>query len=66
MARLVDLKGERTGVREFRGQAAYYLKGIPRAAKVKVALMEAEEQATMNKLFDQLIDQYHERMNQTK
>ncbi|KRL94638.1 tRNA dihydrouridine synthase DusB [Limosilactobacillus equigenerosi] len=66
LARLVDLKGERTGVREFRGQAAYYLKGIPRAAKVKVALMEAEEQATMNKLFDQLIDQYHERMNQTK
>ena len=62
LARLVDLKGEYGGVREFRGQATYYLKGIPRVAKTKVALMEAEEQATMNELFDQLIDQYHERL----
>lgn len=62
LARLVDLKGEYGGVREFRGQVAYYLKGIPRVAKTKVALMEAEEQATMNELFDQLIDQYHERL----
>lgn len=62
LARLVELKGEYGGVREFRGQAAYYLKGIPRVAKTKVALMEAEEQATMNELFDQLIDQYHERL----
>lgn len=62
LARLVELKGEYGGVREFRGQASYYLKGIPRVAKTKVALMEAEEQATMNELFDQLIDQYHERL----
>ena len=52
LARLVDLKGEYAGVREFRGQAAYYMKGIPRAARTKVALMEATEQAQMDEIFD--------------
>lgn len=64
LARLVDLKGEYAGVREFRGQAAYYMKGIPRAARTKVALMEATEQAQMDEIFDRFIDQYEERQLQ--
>lgn len=38
--RLVELKGDRVATREFRSQAHYYLKGIPRASKVKVAVNE--------------------------
>ena len=41
--RLVDLKGDRPATREFRSQAHYYLKGIPRSSKVKVAINETEE-----------------------
>ncbi|MCY3033250.1 tRNA dihydrouridine synthase DusB [Aerococcus urinae] len=42
LTRLVDLKGESVGVREFRSMVAYYLKGIPRSAKVKVACTQAD------------------------
>lgn len=62
LARLVDLKGEKVGVREFRGQATYYLKGTARSAKTKAALMEAETQTEMDDIFDQFIDQTNERM----
>ena len=41
--RLIRLKGEQTAAREFRKQAAYYLKGFPGAAKVKVAVNELED-----------------------
>lgn len=47
LQRLVDLKGEKIATREFRQHASYYLKGIPRAAKVKVAINQAETQQTM-------------------
>lgn len=50
--RLVALKGERVGVREFRGMVAYYLKGIPRAAKVKVACTQAETKAEADQLLN--------------
>ena len=40
--RLVDLKGDAPATREFRSQAHYYLKGIPRSSKVKVAINETE------------------------
>lgn len=29
LAGLVELKGEHVGVREFRGQSTFYIKGIP-------------------------------------
>lgn len=47
LRRLVALKGERGGSHEFREQAPYYLKGIPRSARTKVALMESESSAEM-------------------
>ncbi|RRK10344.1 tRNA dihydrouridine synthase DusB [Lactiplantibacillus garii] len=47
LQRLVTLKGERGGCHEFREQAPYYLKGIPRSARTKVALMEAQSFAEM-------------------
>ncbi|ETY75309.1 tRNA dihydrouridine synthase DusB [Lactiplantibacillus fabifermentans] len=47
LQRLVALKGERGGCHEFREQAPYYLKGIPRSARTKVALMEAESEDEM-------------------
>ncbi|WEV45227.1 tRNA dihydrouridine synthase DusB [Streptococcaceae bacterium ESL0687] len=52
LSRLIDLKGEDIGAREFRQHAAYYLKGAPRAAKVKVAINQAESQAEINQIFD--------------
>ena len=52
LQRLVDLKGEPIAAREFRQHASYYLKGIPRAAKVKVAINQAETQQEMIDLMD--------------
>lgn len=59
--RLVDLKGECVGVREFRGLSTYYIKGIPRAARTKVALVEAETLDEMNDIFDRFAEQTAER-----
>lgn len=56
LQRLVDLKGEKVATREFRQHAAYYLKGISRAAKVKVAINQAEEQQTINDLLDAFVE----------
>lgn len=50
--RLVQLKGDYIGPREFRSQAAYYLKGIPRSARAKAALNEADNEAKMIEIFD--------------
>ncbi|OPG89159.1 tRNA dihydrouridine synthase DusB [Limosilactobacillus reuteri] len=59
--RLVALKGEYVGVREFRGLSTYYIKGIPRAARTKVALVEAETLDEMNDIFDRFAEQTAER-----
>ena len=59
--RLVDLKGEYVGVLEFRGLSTYYIKGIPRAARTKVALVEAETLDEMNDIFDRFAEQTAER-----
>ena len=59
--RLVDLKGEYVGVREFRGLSTYYIKGIPRSARTKVALVEAETLDEMNDIFDRFAEQTAER-----
>lgn len=53
LQRLVDLKGESIAAREFRQHASYYLKGIPRAAKVKVAINQAETQQAMIDLMEE-------------
>lgn len=52
LQRLVDLKGESVAAREFRQHASYYLKGIPRAAKVKVAINQADTQKEIVDLMD--------------
>jgi len=57
LQRLVALKGERVGGREFREQAPYYLKGIPRSARTKVALMEAESPVQMVAILEQFSEQ---------
>lgn len=56
LQRLIDLKGENIAVREFRQHASYYLKGIPRAAKVKVAINQAETQQIMVDLMDNFVE----------
>jgi nifR3 family TIM-barrel protein len=56
LQRLVDLKGENIAVREFRQHAAYYLKGIPRAAKVKVAINQAEKQQEVIDLMNAFVE----------
>ncbi|MTD39955.1 tRNA dihydrouridine synthase DusB [Erwinia sp. CPCC 100877] len=56
LARLINLKGEKIAVREFRQHAAYYLKGIPRAAKVKAAINQAETQEKMIDLLDAFVE----------
>lgn len=54
--RLINLKGEKVASREFRQHASYYLKGIPRAAKVKAAINQAEDQQTMVALLDEFLE----------
>lgn len=52
LVRLTDLKGDDIGSREFRQHAAYYLKGAPRAAKVKLAINQANTSAEIVAIFD--------------
>jgi len=54
--RLIDLKGEMVACREFRQHASYYLKGIPRSAKTKVAINQTEEKQVVLDLLDQLVE----------
>lgn len=56
LQRLVDLKGENIAVREFRQHASYYLKGIPRAARVKVAINQADTQQEMVDLMEAFVE----------
>lgn len=61
LERLVNLKGDRTATREFRMQAHYYLKGIPRSSKVKVAVNETEESKEVIRLLLEFADLTEER-----
>ncbi|GAX04510.1 tRNA-dihydrouridine synthase [Secundilactobacillus pentosiphilus] len=54
--RLVELKGDYVGPREFRGQAAYYLKGISHSARTKAALNNAETEQQMNDIFEAFLE----------
>lgn len=56
LERLADLKGEKNASREFRQHAAYYLKGISRAAKVKAAINQAEDKQTIFDLLDAFVE----------
>lgn len=48
-------KGPQDGPRDFRNQVAYYLKGIPHAARTKVALTDAADEATMQTLLEDFL-----------
>lgn len=53
--RLIALKGEKLACREFRQHAAYYLKGIPRASRTKVAINQAETRQQMVDIMDDFV-----------
>ncbi|GBG96452.1 tRNA-dihydrouridine synthase [Lactococcus termiticola] len=55
LARLVELKGDNLASREFRQHAAYYLKGAPRAAKVKNAVNSVDSQAEIIEILDHFV-----------
>lgn len=50
-------KGPQDGPRDFRNQVAYYLKGIPHAARTKVALADATDEKTMHTLLARFLNQ---------
>ncbi|MFC5653373.1 tRNA dihydrouridine synthase DusB [Paenibacillus solisilvae] len=56
MDRLVNLKGESVAVREMRKHLAWYLKGIPGAARVKDVIMEETSRDKMVQILLQYID----------
>lgn len=67
LERLVDLKGETIATREFRQHAAYYLKGISRAAKTKLAVNQATRQEEMVSILDAFVEATEEReLNKVK
>lgn len=61
LERLVNLKGEVIATREFRQHAAYYLKGISRAAKTKVAVNQATRPEEMARILDDFVYATEER-----
>ncbi|MDR1473848.1 MAG: tRNA dihydrouridine synthase DusB [Lactobacillales bacterium] len=56
LEKLVQLKGEKQGIREFRYLAAYYLKGLPQATKVKVAINQVESKEEAVSLLDEFAE----------
>lgn len=48
--RLIALKGEEVAIREMRKHAAWYLKGLPKNAKIRNKIMELESRDTMEQV----------------
>lgn len=48
--RLVDLKGEYVGIREMRGHAAWYVKGLPNSHRLKDRLAKIESMAELEQI----------------
>lgn len=61
LERLVDLKGANIAAREFRKHASYYIKGIPRSAKTKVAINQSANPMEIVKLLDRFVLETEER-----
>lgn len=61
---LVDLKGEKIAVPEFRQQAAYYLKGVPRSARTRAKINEVWTAQEVYDLLDNFVDDYEKRQKQ--
>ncbi len=58
---LVELKGEKVAVPEFRQQAAYYLKGIPRSARTRAKINEVWTRQEVYDLLDGFVEEYEKR-----
>ncbi|REE56411.1 tRNA-U20-dihydrouridine synthase [Paenibacillus taihuensis] len=56
MDRLVNLKGEGTAVREMRKHMAWYLKGLPGAARVKDVIMEETTRDKMVQILGEYVE----------
>lgn len=56
LRRLCIARGPQEGPKDFRNQVAYYLKGIPHAARTKVALTDATDEAVMVAILDQFME----------
>ncbi|GFZ26826.1 tRNA dihydrouridine synthase DusB [Lactobacillus corticis] len=61
LAGLVDLKGEKVAVPEFRQQAAYYLKGVSHSARTRAKINEVWTQQEVFDLLDNFVDDYEKR-----
>lgn len=59
MDRLVALKGEKVAVKEMRKHLAWYLKGIPGAARVKDAIMEETHRDEVVRMMEQFVERVH-------
>ncbi|CAM3140939.1 tRNA-dihydrouridine synthase B [Lactobacillus bombicola] len=55
---LVELKGEKIAVPEFRQQAAYYLKGVPRSARTRAKINEVWTAQEVYDLLDNFVTEY--------
>lgn len=64
MDRLVNLKGESTAVREMRKHLAWYLKGLPGAARIKDNIMEESSRDNMVQILGAYIDSLGEAAQQ--
>ncbi|HEY8343537.1 MAG TPA: tRNA dihydrouridine synthase DusB [Calditerricola sp.] len=61
MDRLIQLKGETVGVREMRKHAAWYLKGLPGAAKVKDLVNQQETREGMARVLLEYVEALEKR-----
>lgn len=65
--RLEDLRGNDHATNEFRSMVSYYLKGIPRGTKVKVACMESETvqdtRDILNAFYEKTVERENKAMN---
>jgi len=63
--KLCVAKGPEEGPRDFRNQVAYYLKGIPHAARTKVALTDATDENMMVDILEQFLAKMAARRQRT-
>jgi len=63
--KLCVAKGPEEGPRDFRNQVAYYLKGIPHAARTKVALTDAIDEDVMVDILEQFLAKMATRRQRT-
>ena len=61
---LIQLHGEKRAVPEFRQQAAYYLKGIPRSARTRAKINEVWTRQEVCDLLDEFVESYEKRERQ--